>query len=497
MTETVPIGDAPLTVADVVRVAHGAPVTLEPAARERIRASRAVVDAVLASGAAVYGLTTGVGHLKDDRLPDDQLVAFQAFLLGSHAAGVGDVAPDEVVRAAMFTRLAGLARGGAGASPAVADVLRDMLNAGVHPVLETGGSVGAGDLGQMATIGLVAIGAGSARLRGSVLPGAEALARAGITPLTLAPKDGLALLSANGLSVGQGALVADRAARLAAAADVATAVSLEAFRGNVSPLLPAVGAAKPYPGQIESARRQLDALAGGDLRTPGAARSVQDPLSFRVAAQVNGALHEYVGAATRAVETELNSASDNPLVGADGGEMIHNGNFHPIVMAIAFDALRVAVAHAGMLSERRMSHLWDVFFAHVGGAGAPAGSDGPPELFGMSLRYSAAALVGDLRHLAGPATLDVPPLDQSIEDHATGAPAAVQRTADALDTLAGILAIELLLAADIIAVTGVTGLGQGTGGAVRLVRAAVAAAADRSPAAVHRAIRDAVVPAVV
>ena len=492
MTETVPIGDTPLTVADVVSVAYGAPVTLAPAARERIRASRAVVDAVLASGAAVYGLTTGVGHLKDTRLPDGELVAFQAFLLGSHAAGVGDPAPDEVVRAAMFTRLAGLARGGAGASPAVADVLRDMLNAGVHPVIETGGSVGAGDLGQMATIGLVAVGGGSARLRGAVLPGAEALAGAGITPLTLAPKDGLALLSANGLSVGRGALVVDRAARIAAAADVATAVSLEAFRGNVSPLQPAVGAAKPYPGQLASARRQLEALAGGDLTAPGAARSVQDPLSFRVAAQVNGALRDYVEAAGRAVETELNSASDNPLVGAESGEMIHNGNFHPMVMAIAFDALRVAIAHAGMLSERRMSHLWDLFFA-AGGI-PPAGT---VELYGMSLRYSAAALVGDLRHLAGPATLDVPPLDQSIEDHATGAPAAVARTADALDALAGILAIELLLAADIIAVTGVTGLGEGTGGAVRLVREAVAAAADRSPAAVHRAIRDTVVPAVV
>jgi histidine ammonia-lyase len=511
--ETIAIGDDPLTVADVVAVAHGAAVTLAPAARERIRAGRAVVDAVLASGAAVYGVTTGVGHQKDDRLPDDELIAFQEFLIGSHATGVGDPAPTAVVRAAMFVRLAGLARGAAGASPAVADTLRDMLNAGVHPVVPLGGSVGAGDLGQMATIGAVALGAGNAELRGAVLPGVEALRRAGITPLRLAPKDGLALMSANGLSVGHGALVADRAARLAAAADVATALSLEAFRGNIDPLQPAVAAAKPFRGQAESARRQLAALDGGGLLAPGAARSVQDPLSFRVAAPVNGALREYVGVATRAVETELNAAGDNPLVDADSGRMLHNGNFHPVVLAIGFDALRVALAHVGLLSERRMSHLWNAFFASgpaapTGGAGpapapdagsgpAPAGPDGPPELFGLALRYPAAALVADLRHLAAPATLDVPPLDQDIEDHATGAPLAVRRADEALDLLAGLLAVELLLAADVVSVAGIRDLGAGTGAAYRLVREAVAGAADRSPASIHRAIRDAVVPAVV
>ena len=221
---------------------------------------------------------------------------------------------------------------------------------------------------------------------------------------------------------------------------------------------------------------------------------MQDPLSFRVAAQVNGALREYVGAAAAAIDTELNASGDNPLVDPDSGQMIHNGNFHPIVPAIAFDALRVALAHAGAISERRLSHLWDAFFAHqeAGGGLPPEGV----ELFGMSLRYAGAALVADLRHLAGPASLDVPPLDQQVEDHATGAPASVARTADALDALAGILAVELLLAADILAVTGADRhrLGTGVAAAVRAVRDAVAAAVDRSPAAVHRAVRDEVLP---
>jgi histidine ammonia-lyase len=502
---TVGIGDAPVTIDDLVLVAHGATVTLEPSARGRIAASRAVVDAALASGAAIYGLTTGVGHHKDTRLPDDALVAFQHFLLASHASGVGPDAPTEVVRAAMFVRLVGLARGGSGASPAVPDTLRDLLNARVHPVFAMGGSVGAGDLGQMATVGLVAVGRGLAEVGGERLPGDAAMARAGITPLVLGPKDGLALLSANGLSVGHGALVVDRARRLADTADLAVAVSLEAVRGSAEPTLPAVAAAKPFPGQAVSAARQRAALAGGELLAPGAARSVQDPLSFRVAAQVNGALRDYVEAAGAAVTAELNASGDNPLVDPASGQMIHNGNFHPIVPAIAFDALRIAIAHAGAISERRLSHLWDAFFAHMAAHGPPgpevaafagSGEQGPAELFGMALRYPAAALVAELRQLAAPASLDVPPLDQSIEDHATGAPLAVRRTDAALDLLAGILAVELLLAADILTVTGIGRshrLGEGVAAALDAVRRALAGAEDRAPAAVHRLIRDRVV----
>ena len=199
---------------------------------------------------------------------------------------------------------------------------------------------------------------------------------------------------------------------------------------------------------------------------------------------------DYVAATGRAVEAELNSTSDNPLVVIDTGEMVHNGNFHPIVMAVAFDALRVAIAHVGQLSERRMSHLWAEFFARVETAGPPSGP-----LYGMSLRYPTATLVAELRHLAAPATLDIPPLDLDVEDHSTAAPTAVARTERALDVLSDILAVELLLASDVLSLGGdPVRLGTGTAAALTAVRAAVAHTGDQTPAAVHAMLVAEVLP---
>ncbi len=223
---TVRIGAAPLSVDDLLAVVDGARVVLERPARDRIAAARAVVDEALAAGSAVYGLTTRVGHLRDVRLTAEEVHREQEFLVRSHAGGLGPALPVPVVRAAMVVRLAGVARGGSGASPAVADTLAAMLDAGVHPVVPETGSVGAADVAQMAWIAQVAVGLGRAEYRGEVLPGGEALRRAGIPPLVLAGKDGLALVSATGVSVGQAALVVARAARAAEAADVAAALSM-------------------------------------------------------------------------------------------------------------------------------------------------------------------------------------------------------------------------------------------------------------------------------
>jgi histidine ammonia-lyase len=488
------LGEKQVTVEDVCAVARGVTVEIDRSGWDRITAGRAVLDAALAEGRPVYGVNRGVGHGKDVRLDDAEVRRVQRTLLETHSGGLGPAAPADVVRAAMLVRLAGMACGGSGASVAAVEVLLAMVNAGVHPVVPLDGSVGAGDLGQMAYVGLVAIGLGEAEYDGAVLPGAEALRRAGIAPLELRPKDGLTLMSSNGMSVGRGALVVERAARLAGLADVVAALSLEATEGNPEAMRPVVGAAKPYDGQIAACDSLTEALAGSYLLEPDGPRSIQDPLSFRVVPQVHGAFRELVGFVRRAVEVELNSMSDNPLVSVEDGSLVHNGNFHPMVLACAFDALRPAIAHVGLLSDRRMSHLWDAFFAR--GAGPVAGGlpdgDRLPAFDGLALRYPAAARLAELKQLAGPATLDIPVLDMGQEDHATGAPLTVARTAAALDLLETLLTVEVLLARDVLGVTRPAPvLGAGTGAMLAAVDAELARpGTPRTPSAVHEVVRE-------
>ncbi|NEK58324.1 aromatic amino acid lyase [Geodermatophilus sabuli] len=476
------ISTAPLSIDDLLAVVDGARVELAEPARAVVAAAREVVEEALTAGAAVYGLTTQVGHLRDTRLSEEEIRGEQEFLVRSHAGGIGPPLPTPVVRAALAVRLAGIARGGSGASVAVADTLAAMLNAGVHPLVPETGSVGAADIGQMGAIAQVAIGLGRAEHRGEVLPGAEALRRAGIPPLVLGGKDGLALISANGVSVGSAALVVARAERAAAAADVAAAVTMEATRANPSVVHPAVGRAKGVAGQVAAADHIRDLLTGSALLGPDGPASVQDPLSIRVVPQVHGALREHVAATRAAVDAELAAAADNPLVSVEDRALVSNGNFHPMVLAIACDALRIALAHVGQLSDRRMSQLWETFFRQL--AGPP-----PSAAYGLSLRVAAAAAVADLRQLAAPATLDVPPLDNGVEDHATGAPLSARRADAALGLLEDLLAVELLLAADVLATARpLPAPGIGTAAALAQVRAATAEA-EPHPDAVHRALR--------
>jgi histidine ammonia-lyase len=479
---TVRIRNAPVSIADLLAVVDGARVELDEQALAVVAASRSVVDEALAAGSAVYGLTTQVGHGRDVRLTEEEIRAAQEWLVMSHAGGIGPPLPVPLVRAALTVRLVGMARGGSGAAVAAAEMLAAMLNAGVHPVVPETGSVGASDIGQMAGMAQVAIGRGRAEYHGTVLAGGEALRRAGLVPLVLSGKDGLALISANGVSVGQAALVVARAARVAEAADAAAALSMEATEANPSVLHPAVGRAKPVAGQVAAADHLRELLAGSALLGPDGARSVQDALSFRVVPQVHGALREYVDATRAAVEAELNAAADNPLVSVEDQALVSNGNFHPMVLAISCDALRIAVAHVGQLSERRMAHLWEAFFRR------PPGPP-PTSAYGLQLRYPAAAVFAELKQLAAPATLDIPPQDLGVEDHATGAPLSVRKTDTALGLLEDLLAIELLLASDVLARGPVRpALGVGTAAALDLVQEATAAA-EPYPDAVHRVLR--------
>jgi histidine ammonia-lyase len=444
---TVRLDEEPLTPDEVVRVAQGARLELGPAARQMIKRSRAVVDRHVEGPELIYGLNTGLGHMRDQRVPVEALRAYQPAIVAMHAGGIGDPVRTEIVRAAMAVRVAGIARGGSGASPTVAETLVAMLNAGVHPRVPRLGSVGASDLMHMAAIGLVVIGAGRAEYQGELLPGDEALRRAGIAPATLEPKDGLALVSANGVSIGHAALVAARARDVARLADLALAVSLEAVHGNISVLEPIVARAKPVPGQSESAARVLAFLQDSQRCVAGGAASVQDPLSFRVGPQVHGALREVLRHVDEQVRIELAAMDDNPLVDVEGGRLISNGNFHPLALALAADALRPALAHVGQISDRRLNHLWTVITASFEVADVELLSQAP-DFGGLLMRYAGAARYTELRAIAGPITLDVTPLDLAVEDHSTNAPLAVERSEAALAIVEDLLAIELLVAAD-------------------------------------------------
>jgi len=296
------------------------------------------------------------------------------------------------------------------------------------------------------------------------------------------------LISANAVSIGHGALVVDRAARVAEIADVAAALSMEATGSNLSIIESVVAEAKPFPGQIAAASHLRKVLLGSYLFGPDVARSVQDALSFRVVPQVHGALREFIAFCHRAVEIELNSASDNPLVSVEGRMVLSNGNFQPVVLAVAFDALRVAIAHVGQLSERRLSHLWDAIFRQMAVAGRPTGAE-PQALFGLQLRYPAAAAFSEFKQLAAPATLDTPPLDMSVEDHGTAAPLGVRKTERALELLEDLLAVERMLAHDLLSMLSPElMLGAGTSAALQEIEHAIAAT-EPYPEDIHRALR--------
>ena len=325
----------------------------------------------------------------------------------------------------------------------------------------------------MAAIAVVLIGKGEAELNGELLPAAEALSRAGLAPVVAQPKEGLALVSANGVAIGAGALVAEEGLRLARLADLACALSLEAVRGNPGPFDEAAAGAKEIPGQVAAAAEVRALLEGSYLHDPATVLSVQDPLSFRVAPQVNGAYREQVLAAELAVEVELNGIGDNPMVLIERDTMISNGNFQPMQLALAFDALRIGIAHVAMISERRMNKVMTIRFSDpklmLAGLNDEEMAEQRPRR--ALVQYAAAALLAELKHLAAPLSIHLPPLDLDVEDHGTVAPSVVFTTRRALQLLDTILTCEAQLAIDLMDVQGVPALGRGTREAYERVKA--------------------------
>ena len=431
-------------IADVIRVARGAEVGVAPAIIERLDRARAIVDAAADSDQPIYGLTSALGANTGKTLAPAERTRYQLDTIRARAVGVGPTMDAERVRAIMFTRVAGLAQGGSGVSVPVFRALVDALNRRVSPVVPAWGTISVGDLPPLSHIALVLIGEGEAFVDGQRVPGHEALAHAGLAPVALGPKDGLVLVSANAATVGSASLVLERLARLFDRIDDIVALSFEGFRANLSPLEDSAQAARPAPGQADAARALRGALAGSALQAAGAARRVQDPLSFRCVAQVHGAAVDALEHAIEHVEIELNAAADSPLVDAAVGSIASTGNFHIPGLAIAHEALGLAVAQLAMLAVERCIKMLG---PETSGLPLQLTRHGPQQSGFATVQKTLTALANDIRHLANPACLDFLPVSAGIEDHAPMAMRSVTKLGEMGERLAYLAAIEAMIGA--------------------------------------------------
>ncbi len=447
--ETIRIDGEHLTLAQLLDVAKGgARAEIAPAAGERMKASRAVIERVVDSGATVYGVNTGFGKLASVRISREQIQELQLNLVRSHACGVGAPLSETETRAMLLLRANAIAKGFSGVRPVVAETLCAMLNAGVHPVIPAQGSVGAsGDLAPLAHLALVAIGEGEAIYCGKRMPGGEALRAAAIAPLRLEAKEGLALL--NGTQ-GMLALLAFalRDAEVAVdTADVAAALSLDALRGTPAAFDERIAKARPFAGHATTARNLERLNRGSEIRESHRSAQkdprVQDPYSVRCAPQVHGAVRDALAQIRATVEIELNSATDNPLVFADSGEVISGGNFHGQPLAMAADQLAVALATLGGISERRIEQMNN-----------PAASQLPAFLVRepgvnsgfMILQIAAAALASEMKSMSAPHSVDSIPTSANQEDYVSMGMGGARRLQPMVANLRHILAVELLCA---------------------------------------------------
>jgi histidine ammonia-lyase len=440
------IDGAHLTLPDLEAVAReGRRVALADAAREAVARSRAVVDDAVARGAIVYGVNTGFGNFADVVIAPDKLAELQLNLVRSHAAGVGDLLDEAETRALMLLRANVLAKGLSGVRPQTLERLIDMLNAGVHPVIPSQGSVGAsGDLAPLAHLALALVGEGRCRLTGATLPSADALTRAGLAPVTLEAKEGLALINGTQLMTAVAGLALAEAWRLARTADVAGALTLDVLKGTDVAFDARIHDARPHPGQRASAANLRRLLAGSPLReSHRGCDKVQDAYSLRCIPQVHGAARDALDYVSRTIDVEMNAATDNPMVFAETGEMLSGGNFHGEPVAMAADVLAIAVAELGAISERRIERLVN---PALSGLPAFLTRHGGLQSGLMIAHVTAAALASENKSLAHPASVDSIPTSANKEDHVSMGVTAARQAARVVANTRRILAIEVLAA---------------------------------------------------
>jgi len=430
---------------------RGEAVGLAPAAIERMKASRAVVDRVVSTGATAYGINTGFGKLASVRISPEQVRQLQVNLVRSHACGVGAPLSEAETRAMMLLRANALAKGLSGVRPSVVETLCAMLNAKLHPVIPSQGSVGAsGDLAPLAHLALVVIGEGQAAYKGELLPGSEAMRRAGIAPVTLEAKEGLSLLNGTQGMLALLSLALYEADSLVDTADVAAALSLDALRGSPGAFDARIMQARAYPGAATSARHLARLNEGSQIREShrSAAKDprVQDAYSLRCTPQVHGAVRDSLAQARETAAVELNSATDNPLVfvrDADNGDIISGGNFHGQPLAMAADQVAIAIATLGGIVERRLEQMTNPLTSML-----PAFLTPEPGLNSgfMIAQVTAAALTSENKSLAAPHSVDSISTSGNQEDYVSMGMSGARRLDRMLDNLRRTIAIELLCA---------------------------------------------------
>jgi histidine ammonia-lyase len=439
------VGSGDITIEDVVAVARkNATVTLSELGKTKLARARKVIEQALADGAIVYGVTTGFGKFADQFVSPGDSSQLQKNIVMSHAGGVGEPLPTEVVRAMMLLRVNSLTRGYSGARIELVQLLIDFLNHGIHPVVPCKGSVGAsGDLVPLAHIALALIGMGKVEYQGQIVPAGEALSRAGLKPANLEAKEGLALINGTQYMSALGCLAVHDALSLIKSASIAAALSMEALEGLVSAFDRRIHEIRPHPGQISCAKIMRKLLADSEITAKVSHQRVQDAYTLRCIPQVHGASLDAINYVRKVLETEINSVTDNPLVFPDNNDVISGGNFHGQPLALALDFLAMAVAELGNISERRVERLVN---PALSGLPAFLMENGGLNSGMMIAQYTAASLVSENKVLCHPASVDSIPTSANQEDHVSMGSVAALKVRTVVENVSWILATEILAA---------------------------------------------------
>ncbi|MFD0696146.1 histidine ammonia-lyase [Paenibacillus sp. GCM10027628] len=437
------------------------PVLLDDEALKRVVSCRQMVEGLVTTSQVVYGVTTGFGKFSDVHISPEDAAQLQVNLIRSHACAVGRPLPEPTVRALMMLRANALAKGHSGIRPETLQLLLDCINSGVHPVVPEQGSLGAsGDLAPLSHLALVLMGEGEAFFHGERLPGAEALAKAGLKPITLQAKEGLALINGTQIMTSIGILALIKAQRLAKMADVIASLTVECLRGIPDAFAEEVQRVRPYPEQIGVAQNLRTLLQGSKLTTRQGEIRVQDAYSLRCLPQVHGATRQVLAYAQDKLAVEINSATDNPLLFVQEGLVISGGNFHGQPIAFAMDFLKIGMSELANISERRTERLVNpalsgglpAFLSHNPGVGSGM----------MITQYVSASLVSENKVLAHPSSVDSIPSSANQEDHVSMGTTAARHAVQVIDNVSKVLAIELICAAEAAEFIGAEGLAPAT-----------------------------------